>query len=111
MRQPWDPGFDEVIETWWTQLNDYQCLTVDLYPGHIPLKDWAQQQDQDRLWFYPLDDWEEEDMRQFLVLAQGLPGVDQVHVSTALYITSQVSEDLLHDVEIPGVWLVRVQKT
>ena len=111
MPQPWDPGFDHIMSTWWIQLNAHQPLTVDLYPGTHPMKDWSQQQDQDRVWFYPLDDYEEEDMKQFLALAPGLRGVDQVHVSTALYITSQLSERLLHELEIPGVWLVRVQKT
>ncbi len=73
--------------------------------------DWMHQDSPDVIWYYSLDDWEEADFRNRLWLARHSHLVDAVHVVTALYLTSMISEDILHDLEIPGVWLVRVQKT
>lgn len=112
MTQPWDPGFDQVLSTWWIEINHYHVMPMDLEPGHAnPLRDWARQREPDVLWYYALDDRDEPDWLSLFDVAQHLSSIEYCHVTTALYITSQIAPDLLHEIEIPGIWLVRVQKT
>ena len=112
MLQPRDPGFDPVIMDWWLEINARLAMPMDLFSGSSrPLQDWASQPEADAVWYYALDLFEEDEFHKFLTLAQHMQSIDSVHVVTALYITSQLSDDLLHDIQIPGVWLVRVQKT
>lgn len=111
MTQPWEQDFDHIMATWWILINRELPMNLPIHPGtHNPLRDWVGQTESDAVWFYGLDDREEEDWHDQLNLASHLETLDSVHVTTALYITSQISEDLLHDIEIPGVWLCRVQK-
>lgn len=111
MTQPWEQNFDHIMATWWILINQQHPMNLPIHAGtHNPIRDWVGQPESDAVWFYGLDDREEEDWRSQLKLASHLETLDSVHVTTALYITSQISEDLLHDIEIPGVWLCRVQK-
>ncbi len=112
LTQPWEQGFDHIMARWWILINQRCPMSMSIRPGtHNPVQDWARQTQQDCVWFYGLDDREEEDWRDQLNLATHLETIDSVHVTTALYITAQLDEDLLNDCEIPGVWLARVQKT
>lgn len=112
MTQPWDPGFDWCIASWWISMNQCHPFNIRLAAGgRDPMLDWLHQTTEDVIWYYALDDWQEDDFLNRLWLAQHSGMINCVHVVTALYLTSMVSDDLLHDLEIPGVWLVRVQKT
>lgn len=111
MRQPCDVGFDQTLEDWWSEINDRVTLVVDLYAGgQDPMLDWLRQPDSDRVWYYAIDDWCEDDFRNRFWLAEHLPEIESVHVTTALFITHQIDPDIAESQEIPGVWLVRCQK-
>jgi len=112
MTQPWEQGFDQILATWWILINQRHPMNLPIHAGtHTPVRDWAAQAAGDCVWFYALDDREQEDWQDQLTLAQHLVSIDSVHVTTALAITAQLDLDLLHEVEIPGIWLCRVQKT
>ena len=112
MTQPWDQGFDWTMASWWVAMNESHPFNIKLAAGGAdPMLDWMHQTTEDVIWYYGLDDWEEDDFRNRLWLAQHTGDIDAVHVVTALYLTAMISDDILHDHEIPGVWLVRVQKT
>ena len=112
MRQSKDPDFLPVLRTWWIEINEWIPMNLALAEGtQDPAIDWMHQERSDQVWWYDHDRWQESDFESRLWLVSHLPEFMSVHVTTALYITSQISTDLLHDLEIPGVWLVRVQKT
>ena len=112
LRQPWDQGFDSVLIDWWTGFNDVLPTELTLAQGsHQPLTDWVVQADLDCVWYYPLDDWDIEELVLRANTAIELPRFLAIGVNTALSVTAGLSDDLLHDVEIPGIWLIRVQKT
>jgi len=111
MPQPWEQGFDRILAHWWLRLNQRHPMNLPIHQGtHSPIRDWAGQADPDAVWFYGLDDREDEAWQEPLALARHLASIDSVHVTTALAITAQLDEDLLHELEIPGIWLARVQK-
>ena len=111
MRQPWDQGFDPILADWWIRINREHPVNLPIRAGSAqPIRDWVGQRESDALWYYALDDRTEQEWREQLDLASLLETIDSVHVITALSITSQLSEDLLHEIEIPGIWLARVQK-
>ena len=112
MTTPGQKHFDWVMASWWIAMNESHPFDIRLHAGgQDPMLDWMHQTAPDAIWYYSLDAWEEDDFRNRLWLAQHSGMIDSVHVVTALYLTSMVSDDILHDMEIPGVWLVRVQKT
>jgi hypothetical protein len=112
MTTPGKQDFDWVMASWWIAINESHPFNIRLAQGgRDPMLDWMHQTSEDVVWYYSLDAWQEDDFRNRLWLAQHSGLVDSVHVVTALYLTSMISEDILHDLEIPGVWLVRVQKT
>jgi hypothetical protein len=112
MTLPGEQHFDWIMASWWIAMNECHPFNIRLHSGgQDPLLDWMHQDSPDVLWYYSLDAWQEDDFRNRLWLAQRTGDIESVHVVTALYLTSMVDEDMLHDYEIPGVWLVRVQKT
>ena len=112
MTTPGEQAFDWVMASWWTAMNESHPFNIQLHSGgQDPMLDWMHQTSEDVIWYYSLRLWQEDDFCNRLWLARHSGLVDSVHVVTALYLTSMVAEDILHDFEIPGVWLVRVQKT
>lgn len=112
MLQSGDPGFQACLRTWWIEINDLVPMNLRIQRGGLdPVLDWMHQESSDQVWYYDHDAWGETDFESRLWLVSHLPEFLSVHVITALAVTAQISEDLLHELEIPGVWLVRVQKT
>jgi hypothetical protein len=112
MIQPSEPGFDAVLGVWWQNLNNRQWLTVDLVPGNRnPISDWCAQDEDELVWYYAMEDFTAEELEAMVDFAVLMRRIDSIQLTTALYITAQVDEDLLNELEIPGIWLVRVQRT
>ena len=112
MTTPGEQAFDWVMASWWIAMNQHHEFNIQLHAGgQDPMLDWMHQSSEDVIWYYGLDQWQEADFHNRLWLARHSHMVDSVHVVTALYLTAMISDDILHDLEIPGVWLVRVQKT
>jgi len=112
MLVPGTRGFTRVLLHWWQTLNSAQYLTVDLYPGTaLPISDWVNQTEQDQAYYYSLDLFDHEDLRQYLELAEITRGIDSVLITTALDLTCRLDPELTHDMEIPGIWIARCQKT
>ena len=112
MKTPGDRGFTRVLLHWWQTLNHAQYLTVDLYPGTaLPISDWVNQTEQDQAYYYGLDLFDQQEMREFMELAELARGIDSVLITTALDLTCRLDPDLTHAMEIPGVWIARCQKT
>ena len=112
MTTPGQAQFDWVMASWWVELNHAHEFDIPLHAGGAdPMLDWIHQTEPDVIWYYAMDLWQEADFGNRLWLAQHRPEFVSVHVTSALYLTSMISEDILHDQEIPGVWMCRVQKT
>jgi hypothetical protein len=77
----------------------------------MPISDWVNQTDPDAVYYYSLDLFDHEDLQQYLDLAELAHGIDSVLITTALDLTCRLDPDLTNDMEIPGVWIARCQKT
>ena len=110
MLQPWDYRFDQVLVAWWQRINQEQLLTTELEMGTQPMKDWRYQQDQDVTYYYALDDWTFDELCAWAQARTMLLPYCQVQIITALEFTVNLDVDITHDMEIPGVWLVRIVK-
>lgn len=112
MTQPWDPRFQSILHQWWQEFNSWVDTELPLTEGtRNPMRDWLEQGDSDLLWYYPLDDWDFDELVERINTVIELPGMEAIGLVTALSVTARLNEDLLHELEIPGIWLVRVQKT
>lgn len=112
MTQPEQLDFYSILLNWYIEIQEHLQYPIKLARGSsIPISDWMQQSESDQLWYYALDGHTEHQWHDLFWLAKQDRSIDSVHVTTALYITAQLDEDLLHELEIPGVWIVRVQKT
>lgn len=112
MTQPEQLDFYSILLTWYIEIQEHLQYPIKLARGsNVPITDWMQQVETDQLWYYALDNYDEETWQSLFWLAKQDESIESVHVTTALYITAQLDEDLLHELEIPGVWIARVQKT
>lgn len=112
MTQPEQLDFYSILLTWYIEIQEKLQYPIKLARGsNVPISDWRDQSAQDQLWYYALDNYDEDHWHSLFWLAKQTKSIESVHVTTALYITAQLDEDLLHELEIPGVWIVRVQKT
>ena len=111
MIQPGTQTFDWILAHWWIIINRSHVMPMRIARGGAdPMLDWIHQSPRDLCWFYSLDQWTESDFQNRMWLAQHMPEFDSIHILTALSLTCGIDPELTHDMEIPGVWICRVQK-
>lgn len=111
MTQPWEPGFDPIMAQWYRRV----WARTDCLPGvrrgsGQPMRDWLAQDQPEQIWFYGLDDRTHEEWQEYRDRCHLVPGVRDMGWTTALAMTQALAADLLHELEIPGVWMVWVRR-
>lgn len=108
MIQPDDPRFHSAMTQWWLRICRTGPAVYDLEPGTLdPVSDWQSTGPERRIYAYPTELWELETL---LILAEefeqqsGRPTT----IASALQITHIINPDIIHEQEIPGLYLVYI---
>lgn len=111
MRTPGTQDFINVLDIWQLTIQEITELVLDLRLGtQEPLKDWHMSQPGEHVYYYSLNDYTIDDFEPWCQAYSFLNPRGHIQVITALQLTTTIDTDITHDIEIPGVWLVRVVK-
>jgi len=108
MIQPDDPKFHLVMTAWWLRICRSGPAVYDLEPGTLdPVNDWQSTGPERCVYAYPSSIWD-------LATLQALAEEFEQHtgrscvIASALQITAFINTDILHDQEIPGLYLAYI---
>ena len=108
MRPSTDPEFQSVLVQWWLRISRSGAAVYDLESGTLdPVGDWLTTGPQRQIYAYPAEIWHFDTLVELAQEFEGRSGRSCV-IASALQITVIINPDILHDIEIPQLYLAYI---